>query len=49
MRLLADDGCRRPPGFRLNTLQRLHGSVLEVGVTDSQLVVCTVEVGAGRP
>jgi hypothetical protein len=43
MRALAEDGCRRPPGFRLNTLQRLNNSVLEVGVTDSQLVVCTLE------
>ncbi|MFJ8961718.1 hypothetical protein ACIRG5_20260 [Lentzea sp. NPDC102401] len=43
MRVLADDGCKRPPGFRLNTLQMLNNSVLEVGVTDSQFVVCTVD------
>jgi hypothetical protein len=42
MRALADDGCKRPPGFRLNTLQLMNGSVLEMGVTDSQFVVCTV-------
>ena len=42
MRTIADDGCRRPSGFRLGTLQVLHGAVTEVGVTDSQLVVCTV-------
>jgi hypothetical protein len=43
MRAIADDGCQRPPGFRPSTLQMLEGTVLEVGVTDTQLVVCTVE------
>jgi hypothetical protein len=42
MRTLADDGCRRPPEFRPHTLQRLKSTVLEVGVTDGQLVICTV-------
>jgi hypothetical protein len=42
MRVIADGGCERPPGYRLSTLQRLRDSVLEVGVTPSELVVCTV-------
>jgi hypothetical protein len=40
MRALVDDSCRRPPGFRLHVLQRLNASVVEVGVTDSHLVMC---------
>ena len=47
MRALADEGCERPPGYRAGTLQMIRGSVLEVGVTDSELVVCTVS-GSGR-
>lgn len=42
MRALADASCQRPPGFRFSVLQRLRDTVVEVGVTDSQLVVCTV-------
>lgn len=42
MRSLTESGCPRPPGLRVNALQRLENSVFEVGVTDSRLVVCTV-------
>jgi hypothetical protein len=42
MRVLADDVCERPPGYRLSTLQRLRDSVLEVGVTSGELVICTI-------
>ncbi|WP_439659071.1 hypothetical protein ACSHWB_42950 [Lentzea sp. HUAS TT2] len=43
MRALADEGCRRPDGFRFSVLQRLRSAVVEVGVTDSQFIVCTVQ------
>lgn len=43
MRTLADDACKLPPGYRSNTLQMLESSVLEVGVTDSQVVLCVVD------
>ena len=46
MRAIADEGSKRPPGYRAGTLQMIRGSVLEVGVTDSELVVCTVSGSA---
>jgi hypothetical protein len=42
MRSLADEGCKRPPGFRSNVVQMLQDSVFEAGVTDTQFIVCTV-------
>ncbi|MDX8049063.1 hypothetical protein SK571_06700 [Lentzea sp. BCCO 10_0798] len=47
MRAIADENCKRPPGYRAGTLQMLRESVLEVGVTDSELIVCTVS-GSGH-
>ncbi|GHH59505.1 hypothetical protein [Lentzea cavernae] len=47
MRAIADDACERPPGYRAGTLQMHRGSVLEVGVTAGEFVVCTVD-GGGR-
>ncbi|MEU0885282.1 hypothetical protein ABZ345_42390 [Lentzea sp. NPDC005914] len=47
MRAIADEGCERPPGYRVGTVQMLRGSVLEVGVTAGELVVCTIH-GAGH-
>ncbi|MEV6239556.1 hypothetical protein [Lentzea sp. NPDC051838] len=42
MRLIADDKCERPSGYRANTVQMVRGSVVEVGVTPSDLLVCVV-------
>ncbi|WP_394620800.1 hypothetical protein JNUCC0626_17350 [Lentzea sp. JNUCC 0626] len=41
MRVIADDRCERPPGYRFGTLQRLRDSVVEAGVTADQMIVCT--------
>jgi len=42
MRAIADDSCKRPPGYRAGALQMHWGLVVEVGVTADELVVCTV-------
>ncbi|ANZ42085.1 hypothetical protein BBK82_45300 [Lentzea guizhouensis] len=51
MRVLVDEACERPPGYRFGTLQRVRDSVLEVGVittgTAGEFVVCTVS-GTGK-
>ncbi|SDG90204.1 hypothetical protein SAMN05216553_11329 [Lentzea fradiae] len=38
------DGCERPPDYRRHVLRMLEGQVLEVGVTDDELVSCTYRV-----
>lgn len=38
MRSIAENGCRQSPGYRRGVLQMLERFVLDVGVTDSELV-----------
>lgn len=41
MNEIVGSGCGQPPGYRRHVLRMLRGEVLEVGVTDGELIECT--------